>query len=152
MTAYNDSANGEFVKTIPVVKQLNAIFDMLPDKELIAEITARTGRHGYTVKILWRTYVAMAVLNLPSFASLIRTLQSNPFVAIACGIRSSDGIPSKFAYSMFMRKLAELQYVVMVKNIMMLKSHLVFWLIHVIHIPDFIPITSSVMRITAVKN
>jgi transposase len=60
----------------------------------------------------------MAVLNLPSFASLIRTLQNNPYVAIACGITSSDGIPSKFAYSRFMRKLSEPRYVTMVKNIM----------------------------------
>jgi transposase len=60
----------------------------------------------------------MAVLNLPSFASLIRTLQNNPYIAIACGITDSDGIPSKFAYSRFIRKLPEPQYVVMVKNVM----------------------------------
>jgi transposase len=118
MTAYNDSANGEFVKTIPVVRQLNAIFETLPDKELIAEMTAKTGRPGYTIKILWRTYVAMAVLNLPSFVSLIRILQNNPYIAIACGITSTEGIPTKFAYSRFMRKLSEPQYVVMVKNVM----------------------------------
>ena len=111
MTTYYDSRTDEFVKTIPVVRQLNAIFDTLPDKELIADLTAWTGRPGYTVKILWRTYVAMAVLNLPSFASLIRTLQNNPYVAIACGITSSDGIPSKFAYSRFVRKLSEPRYV-----------------------------------------
>jgi transposase len=118
MTTYYDSRTDEFVKTIPIVRQLNAIFDMIPDKELIAELTAWTGRPGYTIKILWRTYVAMAVLNLPSFASLIRTLQNNPYIAIACGITGPEGIPSKFAYSRFMRKLSELQYVVMVKNIM----------------------------------
>jgi transposase len=118
MTTYYDSRTDEFVKTIPVVRQLHAIFDTLPDKELIADLTAWTGRPGYTIKILWRTYIAMAVLNLPSFASLIRTLQNNPYVAIACGITNSDGIPSKFAYSRFVRKLSEPQYVVMVKNVM----------------------------------
>jgi transposase len=118
MTTYYDSRTEEFVKTIPVVRQLNAIFDTLPDKELIADLTARTGRPGYTVKILWRTYVAMAVLGLPSFASLIRTLQNNPYVAISCGITSPEGIPSKFAFSRFMRKLSEPRYVTMVKNIM----------------------------------
>jgi transposase len=118
MTTYYDSRTDEFVKTIPIVRQLHAIFDTLPDKELIADLTARTGRPGYTVKILWGTYVAMAVLGLPSFASLIRTLQNNPYVAIACGITSPEGIPTKFAYSRFMRKLSQRKYVVMVKNIM----------------------------------
>jgi transposase len=118
MTTYYDSRTEEFVKTIPIVRQLHAIFETLPDQELIADLTARTGRPGYTVKIIWKTYVAMAVLGLPSFASLIRTLQNNPYVAIACGITSPEGIPTKFAYSRFMRKLSQPKYVVMVKNVM----------------------------------
>jgi transposase len=118
MTTYYDSTTDEFVKTIPIVRQLHAIFDTLPDEELIADLTARTGRPGYTVKVLWRTYVAMAALNLPSFASLIRALQNNPYIAIACGITSPEGIPTKFAYSRFIRKLSKPKYVVMVKNIM----------------------------------
>ena len=118
MTTYYDSKTDEFVKTIPVVRQLHAIFETIPDKELIVDLTARTGRPGYTVKIIWRTYVAMAFLGLPSFASLIRTLQNNPYIAIACGITSPEGIPSKFAYSRLMWKLSQPRYVTMVKNIM----------------------------------
>jgi transposase len=118
MTNYYDSRTDEFVKTIPIVRQLHGLFEIIPDKELITDLTARTGRPGYTVKILWRTYVAMAVLGLPSFASLIRTLQNNPYIAIACGITSPEGIPSKFAYSRFMYKLSQPRYVTMVKNIM----------------------------------
>lgn len=118
MTTYYDSTTDEIVKSIPIVRQLHAIFHTVPDNELIADMTAWTGRPGYTVKILWRTYIAMAVLNLPSFASLIRALQNNPYVAIACGITSSEGIPSKFAYSRFVRKLSEPRYVTMVKNVM----------------------------------
>jgi transposase len=118
MTTYYDSTTDDFVKTIPIVRQLHAIFDVLPDGDLIASLTARTGRPGYTAKVLWRTYVAMAVLNLPSFAALIGTLKNNPYVAIACGITSPEGIPTKFAYSRFMRKLSRLEYVVMVKNVM----------------------------------
>jgi IS5 family transposase len=117
MTTYYDSRIDEFVKTIPIVRQLHGIFETIPDKELIVDLTARTGRPGYTIKILWRTYVAMAVLGLPSFASLIRALQNNPYIAIACGITSPEGIPTKFAYSRFMRKLSQPKYVVMVKNI-----------------------------------
>lgn len=118
MTTYYDNRTDEFVKTIPVVRQLHAIFDTIPDKELLAALKAPTGRPGYG-EILWKTYIAMTVLNLPSFASLIRTLQNNPYIAIACGITSPEGIPTKFAYSRFMRKLSRPnKYVVMVKNIM----------------------------------
>jgi len=39
-------------------------------------------------------------------------------IAIACGITSHEGIPSKFAYSRFVNKLSQPRYVVMVKNIM----------------------------------
>lgn len=60
----------------------------------------------------------MTVLNLPSFAALIRYLERNPFVAQICGIDNYESIPSKFAYSRFMRKLQEPQNVVLVKNIM----------------------------------
>jgi transposase len=117
MTTYYDSRTDEFVKTIPVVRQLHTIFDTVPDKELLTALKAPTGRPGYG-EILWKTYIAMTVLSLPSFASLIRTLQNNPYIAIACGITSPEGIPTKFAYSRFMQKLARPKYVVMVKNIM----------------------------------
>ena len=39
-------------------------------------------------------------------------------LAVACGITGYEGIPTKFAYSRFMRKLSQPKYVVMVKNIM----------------------------------
>ena len=116
MTTYYDSVNGEFVKPVPVVRQLRTIFDTLPDKELLAALKASTGRPGYG-EVLWKTYIAMTILGLPSFANLIRTLHNNPYIAIACGITSPEGIPTKFAYSRFMRKLSQPKYVVMVKNI-----------------------------------
>jgi transposase len=118
MTTYYSSENDGFVKPVPIVKQLNAIFRTIPDDDLLSALKAPTGRPGYTVKLLWKTYVAMVVLGLPTFASLIRTLQNNPTLAVACGITSYEGIPTKFAYSRFMRKLSQPRYVVMVKNIM----------------------------------
>lgn len=118
MTAYYDNRNTEFVKPAPIVMQLNAIFRSIPDENLITDLKAPTGRPGYTVEVLWKTYVASVVLGLPTFASLIRTLQNNPLIAVACGITSHEGIPTKFAYSRFMRKLSQPRYVVMVKNIM----------------------------------
>ncbi len=112
MTTYNDSTS------IPIVKQLNAIFRSIPDADLLASLKAKTGRPGYTVGVLWKTYIAMVVLGLPTFASLIRALQNNPLLAVACGITSDEGIPTKYAYSRFVGKLARSKNVVMVKNIM----------------------------------
>jgi len=110
-TNYNNSS-------VPIVKQLNAIFRSIPDADLLKALKAKTGRPGYTVEVLWKTYIAMVVLGLPTFASLIRSLQNNPILAVACGITGADGIPTKFAYSRFMRKLSQPKHVVMVKNIM----------------------------------
>ncbi len=118
MTTYYDNRIAENVKSIPVVRQLHAVFDSIPDKELLTDLKAPTGRPGYTVEVLWKTYVAMFMLGVPSFANLIRTLHNNPFIAIACGITCEEGIPTKFAYSRFMRKLSQPKYVVMVKDIM----------------------------------
>jgi len=104
---------------IPIARQLEALFNIIPEDDLLKALKVYyAGRCGYTYRVLWRTYVAMVVLNLPSFAALIRTLENNPYLAQACGIGNSDTIPSKFAYSRFLRKLEEPRYVVCVKKIM----------------------------------
>jgi len=43
MTTYYDSVNGEFVKPVPVVRQLRAIFDSIPDQDLLVALKAPTG-------------------------------------------------------------------------------------------------------------
>ncbi len=105
--------------TVPIARQLEAIFNTIPEDELLRALKVYyAGRRGYTYKILWRTCVAMSILNIPSFAELRRTLENNPYIAAACGITSYDGIPSKFAYSRFMRKLQIKRNEVVVRNIM----------------------------------
>ncbi len=104
---------------VPIARQLEVIFNTIPEGELLGALKVYyAGRNGYTYKILWRTYVAMSILNLPSFAALRRTLENNPYIAEACGITSYDGMPSKFAYSRFMRKLQKKHNEVVVRNIM----------------------------------
>ena len=91
----------------PLACELAALFAAIPDRELLDSLkTYYAGRRGYTHLVLWRTYVAMTYLSLPSFAALIRALQDNPSLQKACGIKNVEGIPSTFAYSRFMRKLA----------------------------------------------
>ena len=104
---------------LPLARQLKALFDVIPEEELLKALKVYyAGRWGYTHKVLWRTYVAMTVLNLPSFATLIRALENNPYLALACGITSPNDIPSKFAYSRFLRRLQEPCNFVLVKKIM----------------------------------
>jgi transposase len=104
--------------TIPIVRQLKALFATIPEDELLSNLKVYyAGRKGYTYKVLWRTYVAMTILNLPSFAALIRALENNPYIAEACGVNGA-GIPSKFAYSRFMRRLQVKHNEVLVRNIM----------------------------------
>ena len=103
----------------PIGRQLHALFETIPEENLLRSLkTYYAGRRGYTYRVLWRTYVTMVVLNLPSFAALIRALHSNPYLAIACGILSYEAIPSKFAYSRFLRKLQVKRNEVLVKGIM----------------------------------
>ena len=92
----------------PLAGELRALFDAIPDDDLLKSLKSYyAGRRGYTHRVLWRTYVAMAYLNIPSFASLIRSLQDNPSLREACGIDTPESVPSTFAYSRFMRKLAK---------------------------------------------
>ena len=104
---------------VPITHQLEAIFNTIDEENLLKALKVYyAGRRGYTYKVLWRTYVAMAMLNLPSFAALIRTLENNPYIAQVCGINSPSGIPSKFAYSRFIIKFRVAKNVVLVKNMM----------------------------------
>lgn len=113
ITDYQESA------TPPVLKQLKRLFEAIPESELLSDLKVYyAGRNGYTYKVLWRTYVAMAVLNIPSFAALIRTLENNPYISLACGIPNPEAIPSKYAYSRFMRKLQTRHGVKLIKDIM----------------------------------
>ena len=114
-----DTEQAKSQDDIPIVRKLESVFNVIPEEELLKALKVYyAGRRGYTYKVLWRTYVAMSVLNLPSFAALIRALENNPLLAEACGITNPKKIPSKFAYSRFINKLEERYNVVQVKNIM----------------------------------
>ena len=81
-TTYNFTTEQAISQTVnPILSQLQAIFDTIPEEILLRELkTYYAGRRGYTHRVLWRVYVAMTVLNLPSFSAMIRDLQNNPYV------------------------------------------------------------------------
>jgi len=86
---------------------LKAVFENLNDEELLEalEKTKWTGRPGYPNKVMWRTIITSYVFDIPTIQGLIRTLNRNPFVAIQCGIYSSEEIPTRFSYYRFIKKL-----------------------------------------------
>ena len=103
----------------PVVSELKAVFEALPDKELIAKLQGpkRRGRPGYDVRVLWHTFVAYYLLGLPSIASLIRTLEDNPFIAATCGIHHQSEIPHESTFSRFGARLAKPLIRTLVRNV-----------------------------------
>ena len=93
----------------PVVGELEAIFDALPDSELLARLRGpkRRGRPGYAPKILWRCYLTRYVLGIESVSALLRLLRDNPYIARVCGIDSPDKMPSQPTLSRFGTRLAK---------------------------------------------
>lgn len=104
----------------PIVSELEAIFESLPDDELLEKLRGprRRGRPGYNPRILWRCYAAYYMLGLASVSDLIRMLHDNPYIAAACGINSSGQIPSQPTFSRFGTKLARRPFTLAVKGIM----------------------------------
>lgn len=104
----------------PIVEELEAIFESLPDDELLVKLRGprRRGRPGYDPEALWRCYVVYYALGLESVSDLIRLLHDNPFIAQVCGINRPEGIPSQPTFSRFGAKLAKRPFSLAVKNIM----------------------------------
>jgi transposase len=103
----------------PIVAELQAIFDTLPDTDLLALLRGprRRGRPGYAVDILWRCFVTYYALNIESVSALIRYLRNNPYVAAACGIWSPEDMPSQPTFSRFGSRLAKRWQLVAVRNV-----------------------------------
>lgn len=89
-------------------EELQQVFEALDDNELIEQLQATrwTGRPGYPIQVMWHTMVASFYLGIVHDTDLVRALRSNPLLASACGIDSPEGVPSKFAYCRFRKKLA----------------------------------------------
>lgn len=120
MAYRNASVSGATSQVPPIVHELEAIFKELSDEDLLARLKGprRRGPKGYDPSILWRCYVAYYYLGLPSVSDLIRLLRDNPFIAGACGITSSDLMPSQPTFSRFGARLAKPRVCLLVKNIM----------------------------------
>lgn len=92
----------------PIVGELRAICEALPDADLLALLARKgRGRRGYEPCILWRAYVAYYALGLPSISrDLVRLLHNNTAIAAVCGINNREQIPSQPTFSRFVGRLA----------------------------------------------
>ena len=80
--------------------------DAVDASEIIAKIEAERymGRHGYPPLGMWRAYLASFVLGLPSTNALIRQLQDDPELRLACGL--GDNVPHRTTFNRFIRRLS----------------------------------------------
>lgn len=119
MVYVNDTPVGVAVQTPPIVAELQALFDRLPDTELLEALEGptRRGPKGHPVQTLWCCFILKHHLALPSTAAMIRTLHQNPYIAAACGIPSPDAIPHEATFSRFFGKLAKRKYLHLVKDV-----------------------------------
>jgi len=76
---------------------------------MLSNVRLSTNKYGEAIRLLDRSIIESAVV-----VQWLCHKDSDE----ACGITSPDNIPSKFAYSRFLRKFKEAKNVVLVKNIM----------------------------------
>ncbi len=92
---------------VAYAKELESVLENLHDEELLEALESErwTGRPGYPIGVMWRTWIASYVRDISTIQELIRTLHRDPILATRCGIRSDDEIPTRFAYYRFVKKL-----------------------------------------------
>ena len=120
MVSQHHTAPVAALQNPPVVAELRAVFNTLPDESLIDALRGgvRRGPKGHAPAILWRCYITYYYLGVESVSALVRLLHDNPFIASACGIESPDEIPSQPTFSRFGTKLARAKYSLAVKNVL----------------------------------
>ncbi len=103
----------------PVVAELRAIFESLPDETLIAKLRGpkRRGRPGHDVRVVWRCYLARYLLGVESVSALLRLLRNNAQIAETCGVTSADMMPSQPTLSRFGTKLTGRWLAVALRNV-----------------------------------
>ena len=113
----------------PIVGELQAIFDALPDDELLAQLSSdskRLGRPKYPVDVLWRCYITYYSLGLDSISALLRLLSDNPFIAGVCGIPDAESMPSQPTMSRFVAKLAQRRFLVTLRDVQRALTQILF--------------------------
>lgn len=79
----------------PLADELSALFEAIDDSELLNTLARYrwTGRPGWGLRALWRSYLAGFALNLPTTNALVRRLQDDPVLRDVCGF--GNNLPSR---------------------------------------------------------
>ena len=90
----------------PLVGELTAIYDVIDDEPLLARLAQYrwTGRPGWSLRALWRAYLAGSVLGLGTTNALVRRLQDDSALRVTCGF--SDELPSRWTFNRFISRLS----------------------------------------------
>ena len=86
--------------------ELQAVLSALDDTEILARLQKYrpTGRSGYPLRALWRSYVASFVLNMPHTNALIRRLTQDSEFRDVCGF--ADALPHRTTFNRFIQRLS----------------------------------------------
>ena len=86
---------------------LAAIFESFDDQALVKHLEEHryNGRHGYSVRAMFRAYFASFILNLPHTNALIRKLREDASLREICGFGSL--LPHRRTFNRFIKKLSE---------------------------------------------
>ena len=89
-----------------VFGELSGVLDALDDAPILARLQEYrpTGRPGYPLVALWRSYVASFVLNLPHTNALIRRLSEDAELRAICGF--GDPLPHRTTFNRFIQRLS----------------------------------------------
>ena len=92
--------------TSPLASELSAIFVSLDDAPILKRLAEYrwTGRPGWNLEALWRSYVALFVMNMPTVNALLRRLQDDPALREVCGF--GDDLPSRWTFNRFIARVS----------------------------------------------
>lgn len=90
----------------PLVDELTAIYEALPDAKLIRRLWSYrwTGRRGYSPRSLWRALIAGYFLGIGTTIGLVRRLQEDRQLLELCGLTCA---PSRITVGRFLQRLAD---------------------------------------------
>ena len=90
----------------PLIGELTAIYDVIDDEPLLAQLAQYrwTGRPGWSLRALWRAYLAGFVIGLGTTNGLIRRLQDDAALRDLCGF---DALPSRWTFNRFISRLSQ---------------------------------------------
>lgn len=89
--------------------RLHLVLETINAEKLLLAIEGDTpsGPKGYPARALWSALIAGVVHRFPTIAELIRHLDTNPYLRLACGLPGGDGVPSAATFSRFLRRLVK---------------------------------------------